>query len=55
MVLSLQIDPSGDVKKVRIVESLSLNLDHAAVACVRTWKFTLKRGNPEFLPDDFEF
>jgi TonB family protein len=54
MVLSFRIGPDGKIRKVRVIKSLTLNLDRAALKSTRKWKFTVVSGNPEFLPDDFE-
>jgi TonB family protein len=54
-VLSFRIGSDGKVKQVRVVKSLTRNLDRAALRSARKWKFTVQRGNPEFLPADFEF
>jgi TonB family protein len=53
MVLSLTVNAEGKVTEVRVVKSLSPNLDKIAIDAVRTWKFKLKAGNADSLPDDF--
>jgi TonB family protein len=53
MVLSIAVDAKGRVTNVRVVKSLSPHLDNAAADTVRTWRFKLKAGNLDSLPDDF--
>jgi len=53
MVLSLTVNAEGKVTEVRVIKSLSPNLDKIAIDAVRTWKFKLKAGNADSLPDDF--
>lgn len=55
MILALTVNSKGEVSKVRVVKSLSPHLDKAAVGTARTWKYTVIDGNPESLPDDFQF
>jgi TonB family protein len=53
MILSLTVNAEGKVASVRVVKSLSPDLDNAAVDSVRTLKFKLQSGNLDSLPDDF--
>jgi TonB family protein len=53
MVLSVTVDAKGRAKKIAVVKSLSPRLDQAAIKAVRTWKFKLKDGSPDSLPDVF--
>jgi TonB family protein len=55
MILSITADTDGRVKKVRIVKSLSPELDKVALESARKWKFKLIKGNKNSRPGDFEF
>ena len=55
MILLITVSPKGEVAKARVVKSLSPHLDKAAIKTVRAWKFKLLSGNPDSLPDDFQF
>jgi TonB family protein len=53
-VLSVALDAQGAVKEIRVVKSLSPQLDEAALKAVRTWKFKLIDGNPDDRPKDYQ-
>jgi len=54
IVLSITADADGRVRKVRVVKSLSPELDKAAVKSARKWKFKLVKGNKNSSPGEFE-
>ena len=54
MILSLTVNARGQVKKVRVVKSLSPRLDKVAMKTFRKWTFKLRDGNSHSLPDDFQ-
>ena len=54
MILSITVNADGRVKKVRVVKSLSPELDKATVKSARRWKFKLMKGNKNSSPGDFE-
>jgi TonB family protein len=54
MKLSITAEANGQVKKVRVVQSLSPGLDKVAVKSARKWKFKLIKGNENSRPGDFE-
>jgi len=39
-VLTIVVDSTGDVKRVRVARPLGLGLDEQAAAKISTWKFT---------------
>jgi TonB family protein len=53
MVLALTVNPKGEVTNVRVIKSLSPNLDRLAVDTARNWKYKVIEGRPENLPDEF--
>ena len=53
LVLSITADADGRVKKVRLVKSLSPELDKVTVKSARKWKFKVKR-NENSRQGDFE-
>jgi TonB family protein len=53
MILSITVDADGRVKKVRVVKSLSPELDKVTVKSARKWKFKLIKGNANSGPGDF--
>lgn len=55
MILSITADADGRVKKVRVVKSLSPELDKVTVKSARKWKFKLIKGNANSGPGEFEF
>ena len=55
MMLSITADADGRVKKVRVVKSLSPELDKVTVKSARKWKFKLIEGNASSGPGEFEF
>jgi TonB family protein len=55
MILALTVNSKGEVTNVRVVKSLSPHLDKAAIETALTWKYKVIDGNPESLPDDFQF
>jgi TonB family protein len=52
--LSVSVSREGRVKKIRVVSSLSPELDKSAVDAVRTWKFKLVSDKGGGFPDQFE-
>ncbi len=54
IMLSIAADAHGRVKKVRVVKSLSPDLDKATVKSARKWKFKLVKGNENSSPGEFE-
>jgi periplasmic protein TonB len=48
VVLSLIVDPTGNVRQVRVVRSLGMGLDEKAVEAVQKWRFApgMKDGRP---------
>ena len=53
MGLSITVNAAGRVTNVRVIKSLSPQIDNAAIKAVRTWRLKLKDGSPSRLPDDF--
>jgi len=47
MVLSITLDTEGNVKDIRVVNSLSPRLDKSAMDTVRTWKFKFVNRQPD--------
>jgi TonB family protein len=54
IIFSITADTDGRVKKVRVVKSLSPELDKATVKSARKWKFKLVKGNKNSNPGEFE-
>jgi TonB family protein len=55
MLLSVSVDATGHVIKIRVANSLSPKLDEAAVKVVRKWKFKLVDGKGgDGFPDSFQ-
>jgi TonB family protein len=54
IILSITADTDGRVKKVRVVKSLSPELDKATVKSARKWKFKLVKRNKNSSPGEFE-
>ena len=54
MLLSVSVDATGHVIKIRVEHSLSPKLDEAAVKAVRKWKFKLVDGKDDGFPDSFK-
>jgi TonB family protein len=54
MVLSVTVNTEGVVEDVEVVKSLSPDLDKITMDTVRVWRFKLKDGKLDSLPDDFE-
>jgi TonB family protein len=54
IILSITADADGRVKKVRVVKSLSPELDKVTVKSARKWKFKLIKGNANSGPGEFE-
>ena len=54
MILSLSVDARGKVKKVRVVQSVSPDLDKAAARTVRAWRYHARAGYPNPLPGVFQ-
>jgi len=54
VMLSITVDAAGRVKKVRVVKSLSPELDKVTVKSARKWKFKLIKGNANSGPGEFE-
>ncbi len=48
LLLSAEIDPSGQVKNPRVMHSLGLGLDEKALEAIRQWQFepAIKDGKP---------
>ena len=55
VILSITANADGRVKKVRVVKSLSPELDKVTVKSARKWKFKLIEGNANSGPGEFEF
>jgi len=54
ILLSITADADGRVRKVRIVKSLSPELDKVTVKAARKWTFKLMEGNRNSGPGNFE-
>jgi TonB family protein len=54
MILSITADVDGRVKKVRVVKSLSPELDKVTVKSARKWKFKVIKRNENSRSGDFE-
>jgi TonB family protein len=54
MILSVTVNAQGKVTKVRVLKSVSPHLDKAAAKTVRKWRYKLREGSLNSLPDDFE-
>ncbi|MFZ0879378.1 MAG: energy transducer TonB [Candidatus Acidiferrales bacterium] len=54
MILSLSLNTQGKVKKIRVVQSVSPDLDKAAARTVRAWRYKPRDGYPNPLPGVFQ-
>src|SRR3984885_7137412 len=54
VILSITADADGRVKKVRVVKSLSPELDKVTVKAARRWKFKVVKRNENSRQGDFE-
>lgn len=52
--LSVSVSREGKAKKIRVVSSVSPELDKRAVDAVRTWRFKLVSDKGGGFPDQFE-
>jgi TonB family protein len=54
IILAITADADGRVKKVRVVKSLSPELDKVTVKSARKWKFKVVKRNENSRPGEFE-
>ena len=53
LVLAVIVNRQGEVTRVRVVKSLSPDIDNVVEHTVRTWKYKVMKGNPDDLPSEF--